>query len=164
MFGKHKIRIFLDYYTCSKFVPNRSRWERLRKIGYSNIEKCIIGHSLVLDGDNITIKNDCFLNNDIYIECHAEVTIESNVAVGPGTKILTATHDYQNPEARAGEVTHLPVTIGKGAWLGANVTVLPGVTIGEVAVIAAGSVITKNIPAHWLYGGIPAKPIKELQQ
>lgn len=163
MFGKHEIKIFLEYYLCSKFIANRNRWKHLRKIGYSNVEKYIIGHSLILDGDNIEIKNDCFLNNNIYIECHAKVTIESKVAIDPGTKILTATHDYLNAEARAGEVSHMPVTIGREAWLGANVTAFPGINVGEGAVIAAESVITKDIPTHWLYGGIPAKPIRGLK-
>lgn len=57
-----------------------------------------------------------------------------------------------------------PVTIGNDVWIGGNVTILPGVTIGDRAVIAAGAVVTKDIPANTVAGGVPAKVIKELPE
>ena len=58
--------------------------------------------------------------------------------------------------------TAKPIRIGDGVWIGANVTVLPGVTIGEHSTIAAGSVVNKDIPAHTLAMGVPCKPVKKL--
>lgn len=149
------------YYT-SKFTPNRTRWKKLQSIGFDNIHKSIIGHSLTIDGYNLTIEEGVFINNNVYIECHEQVVIGKNTALGPGATILTAHHNSSNPSARAGTVTHRKVTIGSGCWIGANVTILPGVQIGSGAVIGAGAVVNKNIPAHYLAVGVPAKTIKKL--
>jgi maltose O-acetyltransferase len=63
---------------------------------------------------------------------------------------------------RAGDLKAEPVTIGDGAWIGARATILPGVTIGGGAVVAAGSVVTRDLPANVLAGGVPARVIREL--
>lgn len=162
MILEKSINILKEYITYSKFTPNNQRWKSLNKCGYKNIQKSLIGHSLVLDGKEITIQEGAFINNNVYIECHAPVNIGSRTALGPGTKILTANHDLSDPLQRAGAVIHQGVTIGKGCWIGANVTILPGVTIADGSVIGAGAVITKDTPPHSLSAGVPAVKIKDL--
>ncbi|WP_237209554.1 acyltransferase [Rothia nasimurium] len=159
---KKSIILIKEYMTYSKFTANSQRWEVLNRRGYPNIQQSIIGHSLRLEGKNITIGEGVFINNDVYIECQAPVIIGDNTAIGPGTRILTATHDSSNPACRAGVVTHHGVQIGKGCWIGANVTILPGTVIGDGAVIGAGAVVTSSLPPHSLSVGIPAKKIKDL--
>lgn len=144
MIFEKSINILKEYITYSKFTPNNQRWKSLNKRGYKNIQKSLIGHSLVLNGKEITIEEGVFINNNVYIECHAPVNTGSRTALGPGTKILTANHDLSDPLQRAGAVIHQGVTIGKGCWIGANVTILPGVTIAEGSVIGAGAVVTKD--------------------
>ena len=93
----------------------------------------------------------------------APVHIGDHVWLGPGTKIITVNH----PLTPMGRRRHLgiakPVTIGNDVWMGANVVVLPGVTIGDNVVIAAGAVVTKDVPSNTLVGGVPAKKIRDLE-
>jgi maltose O-acetyltransferase len=77
--------------------------------------------------------------------------------VGHRATVLTSTHEPGPPSQRAGVNVVRPVRIGAGAWIGAEVLVLPGVTIGEGAVVAAGAVVTADLDPHALYAGIPAE-------
>lgn len=75
---------------------------------------------------------------------------------------LNSTHQVGNFEKRAGQYTPMPITVGDGCWIGANALIMPSVTIGNGVIIAAGSVVTQNCDGNCLYGGVPAKKIKEL--
>lgn len=107
--------------------------------------------------------------NAIFLDC-APIVLEERVMLGPNVGLYTAAHPLREIERRqvAGEQEGLeyalPITIKAGAWLGANVIVLPGVTIGENAVIGAGSVVTRDIPADCVAVGNPAKVIKKIDQ
>lgn len=99
------------------------------------------------------------------IDVSADVMIGSTVALGPGCTIYTHDHDYRDKSASApwkGRPVTKAVIVADGAWIGANVTILPGVTIGQNAIIAAGSVVTKSVPPYSLWAGVPAKMIKSL--
>ena len=93
----------------------------------------------------------------------APVYIGNDCMIGPGTCIITVNH----PLSPKGRRNHLgiakPVTIGNDVWIGANCTILPGVTIGNNVVIAAGAVVTKDVPDNCVVGGVPAKVIKEIE-
>lgn len=113
-------------------------------------------------GENISIGSNCYINyNCVVLDC-ANVTIGDNVLIGPNCGIYTAIHPLESEVRLLGLETAKPVTIKNGAWLGGNVTILPGVTIGEKSVIGAGSVVTKDIPDHVLAYGNPCKVIKTL--
>ena len=93
---------------------------------------------------------------------NAPVRIGNNVLIGPGVCVCTATHDI-NPDKRKQGGSHaLPITIEDDCWIGANVTILPGVRIGSGTVIAAGAVVSRNIAGGVLAGGVPAKVIRRL--
>ncbi len=113
-------------------------------------------------GKNVSIGNGCYINfNSIFVD-DWKITVEDNVMFGPNVTIITTGHPV-HPELRPhGEMYCAPVTIKKGAWLCSNVTVLPGVTIGENAVIGAGSVVTKDIPANTIAMGVPCKVVREI--
>jgi acetyltransferase-like isoleucine patch superfamily enzyme len=92
------------------------------------------------------------------------VTIGSHVNLAQGITVTALNHNFDNPQLRIDEqgVSTHPVTIGDDVWIGANAVVLPGVTIGSHSVIAAGAVVTKDIPPHSLAAGVPATIKKKL--
>ncbi|WP_460723110.1 acyltransferase [Microbacterium aureliae] len=79
-----------------------------------------------------------------------------------GATVVTSSHRIGGPDQRAGAHEFAPVTISDGSWIGANVTILPGVTIEEGVVVAAGAVVTKDCRANTLYAGVPARAIRPL--
>jgi len=111
-------------------------------------------------GASLTIGDSVFLNSGVSICAAKSVTIGNNVAVGNYTLIMDtdfhAIDDHTKPGACA------PVVIEDDVWLGARVTVLKGVRIGRGAVVAAGAVVTKDVPPYTLVGGVPARTIREL--
>jgi acetyltransferase-like isoleucine patch superfamily enzyme len=110
----------------------------------------------------LSIGQDCWLNVGCRFDVHAPITIGNEVRFGQEVLILTHTHILGSAHRRAGELLALPVTIGDGAWIGARVTILPGVSIGKGAVIAAGAVVNRDIEPNTMAGGVPAKPVREL--
>lgn len=112
-------------------------------------------------GKNITIGKNVFINFDCTFLALGGITIEDDVLIGPKVSLITENHPL-NPEERKG-LTGKPILIKKNAWIGANATILPGVTIGENAVVAAGAVVSKDVPDNTIVGGIPAKFIKNVQ-
>lgn len=112
-------------------------------------------------GKHITIGKNVFINFDCTFLGLGGITIEDDVLIGPKVSLITENHPL-NPEERKG-LTGKPIVIKKNAWIGANATILPGVTIGENAVVAAGAVVSKDVPDNTIVGGIPAKFIKNIQ-
>lgn len=105
---------------------------------------------------NITIGNNCVLNREVYLDGRTGVIIGNNVNISFQCCILSLHHDHNHPHFTSiGDV----VEIRDHVWLGARVTILPGVTIGEGAVVAAGAVVTKDVAPYTVVGGVPAKPI-----
>lgn len=92
------------------------------------------------------------------------VTIGNHVNLAQGITVTALNHNYENVELRIDEqgVSTNPVTIADDVWIGANAVVLPGVSIGSHSVVAAGAVVTKDVPAHSLVAGVPAKIIRKL--
>ena len=115
------------------------------------------------DGRNIHAGDALLINFNVCILDRAPVRMGSNVMVGPGTLITTVGHPLSPKGRRAHLGETKPITIGDDVWIGGNVTILPGVTIGNNVVIAAGAVVTHDLPANGLYGGIPAKKLKDLE-
>jgi galactoside O-acetyltransferase len=137
------------------------------------LEKLIFGHFgmswmeppfYVCTGRKTSIGDGCYFNfNTTFIDDY-DITIEDNVLFGANVTVITTGHPV-HPDLRAhGEMYCAPVTIKKGAWLCSNVTVLPGVTIGENAVIGAGSVVTKDIPANTVSFGSPCKVYRSIDE
>lgn len=108
----------------------------------------------------VTIGDEVFINRDVYIR--PRTTIGHRVNIGPFVRIITDTHALGPATRRAGRVRHDPIEIGDGTWIGASSTILPGVRVGAGAVVAAGSVVTRDVPDNTLVGGVPAEVIREL--
>lgn len=109
---------------------------------------------------SIRIGANCSFNNDITLIAEKAITIGDDCLFGDGVRIVDSDFHGLAPDKRRGPRESSSVTLGKNVWLGSRAMILKGVTIGDNAVVAAGSVVTKDIPANALVGGIPAKLIK----
>jgi acetyltransferase-like isoleucine patch superfamily enzyme len=112
---------------------------------------------------NVQIGDGTHIGDHSIIDCAANITIGQEVAIGPNCVLYSHDHDYTSASSAAwkGGLICKDITIEDGAWVGSGVTILPGVKIGKRAVIAAGAVVTKNVPAHTIWGGVPAMQIGE---
>ncbi|MDD8048252.1 MAG: sugar O-acetyltransferase [Thomasclavelia sp.] len=115
-------------------------------------------------GKNIHLGSNVFINCNCYLMDGASISIGSNVFIGPYCGFYTAAHPIEYKKRNQGLEKALPITIKDNCWFGANVSVMPGVTIGSGCVIAAGSVVTKDMPDNSMIAGVPAKVIKEIKQ
>ena len=113
-------------------------------------------------GFNISIGENFFANTNLVILDEARVTFGDNVFVAPNSSFYTAGHPLHPVQRVRGLQYSLPITVGDNVWIGGNVCVMPGVTIGSNTVIAAGSVVTHDIPAGVLAAGNPCKVIRHL--
>ena len=111
-------------------------------------------------GGHIRLGKDVFINKEAFFVDLGGIDIEDKVLIGPRVTLITVNHILDPAKRRGLEVK--PILIQKNAWLGAGVTVLPGVTIGENAVVAANSTVTKDVPANTIVAGTPARVIREL--
>lgn len=111
-------------------------------------------------GKNTQLGKNVIINFNCTFLDLGGITVEDDVLIGPNTNIITEEHPL-NPQQRHG-LHARPVVIRRNAWLGAGVIVLPGVTIGENAIVGAGSVVTKDVPDNAVVVGSPAKIVKYL--
>ena len=111
-------------------------------------------------GKNLKIGKRVFINAGCQFQDQGGIEIGDDVLVGPQTIIATLNHD-PNPDKRGGMFSK-PVRICNKVWLGARVTLCPGVTVGEGAIVGAGAVVTKDVPANTVVGGVPARVIKTI--
>lgn len=111
-------------------------------------------------GKNTRIGKNVFINFGCTFLDLGGITIEDNVLLAPGVKLLSEGHPL-SPGSRQSLIPK-PIYIKKKVWIGANATILQGVTVGENSVVAAGAVVSKDVPANTVVGGIPAKIIKSI--
>lgn len=106
------------------------------------------------------IGKNVFINHACSVLDMGGVIIEDDVLIGPKVNLISESHPL-NPSERNALIVK-PIVIKRNAWIGAGATILPGVTVGENAVIAAGAVVSKDVPDNTVVGGIPAKVIKTI--
>lgn len=130
-----------------------------------------IGSSVFLEttfrcefGFNITLGDNFYGNYDLVILDGGEVTFGDNVLVGPKCGFYTTNHCFDVEERQASGVFSRPIHVGNNVWFCANVTVTPGVTIGDNAIIGAGSVVTKDIPSNVIAAGNPCRVIRPITE
>lgn len=111
-------------------------------------------------GKNIRVGRNVFINHACEFMDRGGITIGDNVLIGPKVNLVTLNHPLDPATRRS--TWCAPIVIGPGAWIGAGASVMPGVTIGEHAVVAANAVVTRDVPAGTVVGGIPARFIKRL--
>ncbi len=113
-------------------------------------------------GKNITIGKDVFINSGCHFQDQGGIEIGDGALIGHNVVLATINHDLNPKENRRNH--YAPIRIGAHVWIGSNATILPGVTLGDYAVVAAGAVVTRNVPAMTVVGGAPAKVLKVVQE
>ena len=182
-----KLKKFIDWVIMNQ-VETRPRWFiRLLAPLYQHRGKhSVIHRSARMDtppyrifslGDYSVIESFACINNavgDVIIGDHTRiglhntiigpVEIGNNVNLAQGITVTALNHNFSDTDKRIDEqgVSTNPVTIEDDVWVGANAVILPGVTIGEHCVVAAGAVVTKDVPPHSLVAGVPAKVIRQI--
>lgn len=185
--GSPRLKRLIDLLIMNQ-VETRPRWYiRLLAPLYQHRGKgSVIHRSVRMDtppyrkfslGDHSVIESFCCINNavgDVIIGHHTRiglhntvigpVTIGNHVNLAQGITVTALNHNFSDANKRIDEqgVTTNPVVIEDDIWIGANAVILPGVTIGNHSVVAAGAVVTKDVPPHSLVAGVPAKIIKQL--
>jgi acetyltransferase-like isoleucine patch superfamily enzyme len=114
-------------------------------------------------GVNITVGRNVFINQNCTIYDLGGVEIADDVLIGPNVSLTTSGHPLE-PSQRRAYVVAKPIVIERNVWIAAGATVIGGVTIGENSVVAAGSVVTKDVPANALVGGNPARVIRSIAE
>ncbi len=110
-------------------------------------------------GNRVKFGKGVFINHSAILTASGGIEFEDGSMAAPGLRIATINHDMNERHAI---YTYGKVTVRKNAWIGMNVTICPGVTIGKYAVVAAGAVVTKDVPDYAVVGGVPARVIRML--
>ena len=150
--------------TIACHLPNQFKIPLLRFAGME-LDARRIGDNVYFDYPrNIKIGSVVLINSNtcFYAGWGGRIEVGDRVYIGPNCSLCTFTHDIGDAIQRAGKLHYSDISIEEGAWLGMNVTVLPGVHIASGCVIAAGSVVINSTFANGLYGGVPAERIKDL--
>lgn len=185
--GNPKLKKFVDWMIMNQ-VQTRPRWfiRMLAPLYQHRGKHSVVHRSARMDtppyrkfslGDYSVIESFACINNavgDVIIGDHTRiglhntiigpVTIGCHVNLAQGITVTALNHNFEDSDKRIDEqgVSTTPVTIEDDIWIGANAVILPGVTIGNHSVVAAGAVVTKNVPPHSLVAGVPAKIIKQI--
>lgn len=185
--GSPKLKSFVDWLIMNQ-VQTRPRWyiRMLAPLYQHRGRHSVIHRSVRMDtppyrkfslGDYSVVESFSCINNavgDVLIGDHTRiglhntiigpVKIGDNVNLAQGITVTALNHNFNDPSKRIDEqgVSTSAVNIGNDIWIGANAVILPGVSIGNHSVVAAGAVVTKDVPAHTLVAGVPAKVIKEI--
>jgi Acetyltransferase (isoleucine patch superfamily) len=150
-------------YNTTVMTRDEQRTLLSKMVGYEVDEKtfivppfhCDLGFNIIL-GKNVLINYDCVL-----LDC-TKIIIGDNVLIGPGTKIVTASHPMDINERRERITVCHPVKIGNDVWIGAGAVILPGITIGDRSVVGAGSIVTRDVPSNTIVAGNPARKLRSL--
>ena len=111
-------------------------------------------------GKHTTIGKNVFINHGCSFLDLGGITIEDDVLIGPQVKLVTENHPVDPGNRKSLDLKS--IHIGKNVWLGAGAIILPGITVGENSIVAAGAVVTKDVPSNTIVGGVPARHIKNI--
>lgn len=155
--------LLVNGFMASYLVPTGWRTKFLNLLGCET-NSCIHGHCYIESarfrmGKGGYVNRMCTINN-----ASGMVSVGEGCALAYGVKIYTTAHETTCPSRRAGVVHSKDVSIGNGVWIGANAIITPGSIIGDGVVVAAGAVVVGTLEKDYLYGGIPAKKIRKLNE
>jgi len=139
-----KLYIFFYSFEFKKFGKNNTFWFPIK----------------ILGKENISVGNNCAFNAFVHIWGSGGVEIGNNVMIASHVILTSVTHDYNNPSIRYSKLIYKKIIIEDDVWIGAGAIILPGIKIGEGAVIGAGAVVTNNVEARTIVAGNPARVIK----
>lgn len=167
---RYDLVVFIETVTTLVLKLPRFRLFNILKSIYLRLFGNKIGKNIVfypgvfiMPPKNLEIKNNVDLAKDVLITTSGGVIIGDRTLIGYSSKILSSNHNIPSASEKIIEAghTHKEVVIENDVWIGSNCVVLPGVTIKEGSVIAAGAVVTKDTEAFGIYAGVPAKKLKD---
>ena len=157
-----RARALVEQYNSLPADANKERMELVHKIfGSCGKNVWIVPPMKCTTGIYTSIGEGCYFNQGLTIIDDWKVEIGDHSLFGPNVTLCTTGHAI-SPKHRGDGMYSFPIKIGSGCWIGANVVVLPGVTIGDNSVIGAGSIVTKDIPANVVAFGSPCKVYREI--
>lgn len=160
-----KIKDLMYEFNMSKPSEVEKRQELMKEMFASVGEDVWINQPLnIAVGSTVTIGKGTYINSGLTLIDDGTITIGEGCLFGTGVTLCTTGHPI-DPEQRAkGSMYSFPVTIGDGAWIGAGVIILPGITIGKYAVVGAGSIVTKDVPEYTVAAGNPCRVMREINE
>jgi len=153
-------KLLLEFNTTADVEKNRELWGKISGIPLDPSTMIQIPFYVNI-GQFTRIGKNVYINHLCSMLDMGTITIGDDVLIGPKVNILSEEHPVSPAERKALMVR--PVVIKNGAWIGAGATILPGVTVGENSIVAAGAVVNKDVPDNTVVGGIPAKVIKDIR-
>lgn len=144
--------------------PARARRVLLNAGGLRVGRSGVLRDQQFTSGHRVSIGDNSFVNIGCLFDSAAPISIGDDVHVGPGVALLTSAHDIGPASRRAGTNSPRPITVHDGVWIGARATIMPGVTVGQGCVIAAGAIVTKDADPNGVYAGTPARRIRDAQE
>lgn len=147
---------------ASHVVPRPLRRALLRACGYRVARDACVSAKTYVGSRRVMFGARSFANVGCTFDGNAVIDIREDVQIGMHVRVLTASHEIGPSTARAGTPSAAPIRIESGVWIGASSTILGGVTIGHGAIIAAGSLVRQDCKPDTLYGGVPAREIRQL--
>ena len=158
-----KCKLLCQEYNNIKYDDIEKREKILKQILGKTKEKFFIEQPFICDyGYNIEIGENFYSNHNLVILDCAKVKFGDNVFIAPNCGFYTAEHPLDAETRNKGSEYAKPIIIGNNVWIGGGVQILSGVTVGNNSVVAAGAVVTKNVPDNSVVAGVPAKVIKFL--
>ncbi|WP_068268453.1 sugar O-acetyltransferase [Caviibacter abscessus] len=161
---RHKCKDLCMEYNNTKTSDEKRQKELIKSIVGKTGENFKIEPSFWCDyGYNIELGENFYSNHNLVILDCAKVSFGANCFIAPNCSFYTASHPIEVELRNKGLETAKPITVGNNVWIGGNVVVLPGVSIGDNTVIGAGSVVTRDIPSNVVAVGNPCKVIKTVK-
>jgi maltose O-acetyltransferase len=160
---RQEVKKLLPIYNSTEFLSERQTIldQLLGQIGQDSIIEppfyCVYGQNTYL-GDHVFLNVSCTI-----LDCN-EVRIGNHVMIGPNVQIYTAAHVLEAEARNQGWEVAKPIVVEDNVWLGGGAILLPGVTVGRNAVVGAGAVVSRDVPADTVVTGNPAKVIREIEQ
>ena len=162
---RDECKILCDEFNKTAYQNIEKRREIIRELTKTKTENFLIEPPFWCDyGYNIAFGENLYVNHNLLILDGAKVTFGNNVFIGPNCSFYTAGHPLKVKERNEGLEFAKPISVGNNVWFGGNVVVLPGVTIGDNAVIGSGSVVTKDIAANVLAVGNPCIVVRDISE
>lgn len=160
---RHLVNIFLLLLPPSRFFKIRFYLLKFSAIEIQHSSK-FCGRSWIYGRGNFHIGSETWLSPGVIVHTHieADIFIGDRCDIGPGVEFIPGGHHIGDSSRRAGTGTAKPITVGNGTWIGAKCIILGGVNIGEGCIVAAGTVVTKDIPPNSLVAGVPARFKRQL--
>lgn len=158
----HLKRAFLNTVVAHYLLPKRLRNKAMRRLGIPVGAGTNIFSGLLLRSPRVSIGANVFINHHCQIIGGGALIVEDDVGIGPGVTFITESHEVGQSWRRMGRPISIEIRVGRGSWIGANATILPGCNIAPGCVVGTNATVTRATEPDGLYVGIPARRVRDL--